>query len=457
MKAVIRNRYKSTATIVSILLFVLLMIACFNNNGGSDNDDPDTSINLTLDMELPESITGGRMTTTPGLGVQPAAESDSDLPCMFMGSEEEDPFRNGYEMTKFMVSAIATWTCIADTLIEIAATVDHDGEIYETDNDISDDDNYDAEDPTHYSVSDDSGTQTTIRFWYGYYQAEPPQPTDDPQFFLSWNTPDDGDITGRLIIDGQQLNPDDRDPDDPTMVRMDFTYSDAQEQADMYLQFDENNEWAEGFRIQVTKNLSASSLGQKFTARGLIKMKAQFFELEGIPEIPDVHMYTVSDAFGNGAALAEFREISVPLIVSEDPDNHLGNYLFDKDDLYFFEDDGDWEWIYKSIDDAEYRGSRTTPATGGTGENPSLDMIVDWLELDPDYFTGSKCAALNDDCTELLNAVFDIEDGFAGQEPNQGSDPVDWRSAAIANPTVLASIYPNATDWTGAFDFAFTP
>jgi hypothetical protein len=186
-------------------------------------------------------------------------------------------------------------------------------------------------------------------------------------------------------------------------------------------------------------------------------MKAQFFELEGIPEIPDVHMFTVSDAFGNGAALAEFREISVPLIVSEDLDNLLGNYLFDKDDLYFFEDNGDWEWIYKSIDYPEYRGSRTTPATGGTEENPSLNMIVNWLALDADYFTGSKCADLNDDCTELLNAVFDIEDGFTGQEPNQGADPVDWRSTAIANPTVLASIYPNGTDWTGAFDFAFTP
>ncbi len=285
MKVITRNRYKSIAMIVAVLLCVLLIFACFNNNGGSDNDDPDTSINLTLDMELPESITGGRMTTTSGLGVQPAAESDSGLPCMFMGSEEEDPFRNGYEMTKFMVSAIATWTCIADTLIDIAATVDHDGEIYETDNDISQPD-YDAEDPTHYSVSDDSSSQTTIRFYYGYDRTAPPEPEDDPQFFLSWNAPENGDLTGILIIDGQQLNPEDRDPDDPTMVRMDFTYSDTQEQADMFLQFDENNEWAEGFRIQVTKDLTTSSLGQKFTAFGLIKMKSQFFEIDGITEIP---------------------------------------------------------------------------------------------------------------------------------------------------------------------------
>jgi hypothetical protein len=453
MIAIMRHRYKSITVVFAILVGIFPVVACGNNDGDSDNDDPDTSINLTLDMELPDSITGGRMPSTSSVAIQPAAQSDSDLPCVFMGSEEDDFFENGYEMTKFMVSAIATWTCIADTLIDIAATVDHDGEVHQTDNVIGEDD-YDEEDPTHYSVSDDSDTQTTVRFWYGYNQAEPPEPDDDPQFFLSWNAPEDGDLTGRLIIDGEEVNPEDRDPDDPTMVRMDFTYSDTQEQADMYLQFDENNEWAEGFRIQVGKDLTASPLGQKFTALGLIKMKAQFFELDGITEVPDVHMFTVADALGNGAALAEFRDISVPLIVNEALNNHLGNYLFDKDDIYFFEDDGDWEWIYKSIADAVYRGSRNE-GTGGSPEDPDLETIATWLELDADYFTGNKCAVVNDDCTDLLNAVF--EDGFAEQEPNQGSDPGDWRSTAIGNPTYLLSIYPNGADWTGAFDFSYTP
>ncbi len=453
MIAIMWNRYKSLTVIFAILLGVLLVIACGNNDGDSDNDDPDTSLSLTLDMDLPDSITGGRMSGISSV----TAQSDPGLPCAFMGSEEDDFFENGYEMTKFMVSAIATWTCIADTLIDIAATVDHDGEIHETDNDISDLENYDAEDPTHYSVTDDSDTQTTIRFYYGYNRSDPPEPGDTPQFFLSWNAPEDGALTGVLIIDGQQLDPEDRDDDDPTMVRMDFTYGDTQEQADMYLQFDENNEWAEGFRIQVTKNLNAGALDRVFTALGLIEMKAQFFELDGITEVPDVHMFTVSDGFGNGAALAEFREISVPLIVSEEPDNHLGNYLFDKDDIYFFESDGDWEWIFKSITDAEYRGSRTTPVSGGTEENPSLDMIAAWLELDENYFTGGVCEAVNDDCTDLLNAVFNIEDGFAGQEPNQGSDPADWRSTAIASPTYLPSVYPNGENWDNAFDFSYTP
>jgi hypothetical protein len=62
---------------------------------------------------------------------------------------------------------------------------------------------------------------------------------------------------------------------------------------------------------------------------------------------------------------------------------------------------------------------------------------------------------MGDDCTELLNAIF--EDGFAGQESNQGMDPNDWRSTAIQNPVYLDSVYPNGSDWNGAFDFSFTP
>jgi hypothetical protein len=82
-------------------------------------------------------------------------------------------------------------------------------------------------------------------------------------------------------------------------------------------------------------------------------------------------------------------------------------------------------------------------------------MIALELALGADYFTGSKCAEIGDDCTDLLNAVF--TDGFADQEENQGSDPMDWRSDAIAMPEYLSSVYPNGIDWSGAFDYAFTP
>jgi hypothetical protein len=82
-------------------------------------------------------------------------------------------------------------------------------------------------------------------------------------------------------------------------------------------------------------------------------------------------------------------------------------------------------------------------------------MITTELELGDDYFTGDLCAETDDDCSDLLAAVF--EDGFADQEPNQGSDPMDWRSEAIASPTYIESVYPNGVDWSGAFDMVFTP
>jgi hypothetical protein len=449
------HRFKGLAVFIIILLSVALLGAC----GEGSKKKPETrGLALTLDMDLPDSITGGPspQALAASQQIESAAKSDSDIPCAYLGSEEEDPFRNGYEMTKFMVSAIATWTCWADTLIEIANGVAHDGIIHETDNDTSQE-NYDAEDPTHYQINDESKTQTTIRFYYAYDRTSPPQQGDDPQFFLSWNASENGDILGRLIIDGEGVNTDDRDPDDPTLMRMDFNFDDTQEVADMFLQFDDNNDWAEGFRIQVTKDLTAGPLEQVFTALGLIKMKAQFFTSDDITEIPNVHMFTVADTLGEGAALAKFEQIALPLELNQ-TGNHLGNYLFDKDDIYFFDHDGNWDWIEKSIADASYRGSRTTPATGGTWIpifDPSLDMVATELALGADYFTGSKCADIGDDCTDLLNAVF--ADGFADQEPNQGIDPMDWRSDAIATPVYLNSIYPNGFDWSGAFDYAFTP
>jgi hypothetical protein len=79
-----------------------------------------------------------------------------------------------------------------------------------------------------------------------------------------------------------------------------------------------------------------------------------------------------------------------------------------------------------------------------------LDDIATYLNLGEDYFTGDRCATVDDDCTDLLNAV--LEDGFADQEPNQGTDPMDWRSGALTQATFLYSVYPNGSNWEGAFD-----
>lgn len=451
----IHKRFRGLALVIIILTGLFFLVACGNDT--EDTNDPgEPPQTKSLSLDLPDSITGGPLSAEASQMSLRAARSGTGTACAYMGADEEDPFRNGYEMTKFMVSAVATWTCFADTLIELADSVPHDGIIHEADNDISQP-GYDPDDPTHYMVNDESDSRTTMKFYYGYDRSAPPTQDEDPDFFLSWIAWQNGELDGRLIIDGNDIDPDGRDPEDPTMMRMDFTYNESTQYVDTFLRFDEHNPWAEGFRIQLTKDLAAGPLEQVFTALGLIEMKAQFLPTDGITEVPNVHMFTVSDSFGNGAALAEFQQLSLPLELNATSGNHLGNYLFDKTDIYFFEEDMDWDWVDKSITAAVLRGSRTTPASDGTWIpfDPSLDMIALELDLDSDYFFGDKCAQADDDCTALLNAVF--ADGFADQEPNQGADPVDWRSAALANPGVIESIYPNGVDWSGAFDLVLTP
>jgi len=443
---------------IALTLVVGLSACSSGSETGGSNEEV-----LNLDMAIPNSLTGGPAGTLLVLptGTQVTA-ANTDLPCAYQGpDDDDDPFRNGYEMTKFMVSAVAAWTCWGDTLIEISGFVPHDGKIYETDN-HTDDENYEADEPTHYSVVDDSDTQTTIRIYYAYDRDVPPLVNEDPQFYISWNEDENGDVQGRMIIHASAIDPDYRDVEDPTMMRMDFDYTATEKLVDMYLRFDDGNDWADGFRIEVSKDLTANPMAQVFTARGIIAMNRQFVEVPGVSEFPMLHMYTVSDVVGEGAAIAEFLDVGLPLELNAMADNHLGNYLLDKLDTYFFDADQTvnepWDWIHKIFSSAEYRGGRTTPATGGSlfpVYDPSLDLIVTELGLPDTYFTGSECANVGDDCVEMINAIF--QDGFADQEPNQGMDPNDWRSVALQNPVYLDTVYPNGVDWNGAFNYEFMP
>lgn len=421
---------------------------------------------ITIDMDIPESMTGGDTVSINQLNIAKVGEaplavssSSTGQPCSYIGAEDEDIFRNGYQTTKFMVSAMATWTCIADLLIDVADLVPHNGEIVETENDNNASD-YDPDEPTHYSVIDDSDTQTTIYLYYGYGRSNPPISGENPQFFISWSESDNGDLDGRLIIDGTGVDWEDHQADDPVMMRMDFSYTETQKIADMYLQFDEGNFWADGFRIEMTKDLTANSLEKVFEARGMIEMKAQFIPLSGVTEVPDVQVYSVSDAFGNGASVAEVQNMSFPLPVNIFTDNTLGQYVLTKRDEYYFEFDMDWDYINKTVISSEYRGGRTTPVTGGTWVlpfDPSLDLIVEELALGQGYFEGTQCANVGDDCNDLLNKVYNFINEFPGLEANQGTEPQDWRSMAIGSAVYMNSVYPNGVDWTGAFDFSFIP
>lgn len=457
-------RSATSLKVAAPLLGALVMLSACSN---SDENTPKT---LSIDMALPDSITGGK-DSTPPLGVVMAQKAtaalvtkqSADIPCTFIGGDEKNPFRNGYEMTKFMVSVVATWTCVTDTVIELSTLLPHDGTIIEGDNDTQAS-SYDSEEPTHYSITDDNGTQTTVRLYYGFDRATPPTLSDLPGFYLSWDDADNakGNVQGKFIMDIAGLDKPTLDPKDPIAMRLDFNNDASQKLADVYLQFGTGNEWADGFRIEVTKDLTAPKLQQVFTAKGLMAMIAQFLPAVGVSETPVLKMYTVSNALGDGAALAEFADVALPLLLTTD--NNMGDYIFSKEDKYFFDADQSsaepWDWITKTIISSEYRGNRNTPLTGGTWMlpfNPSIDQIVAGLQLDQNYFIGSLCGDINSDCTDFLNAVINSGEGFDDQEKNQGSDPMDWRSVALQSASYLTTVYPNGENWIGAFQQTFTP
>ena len=437
---------------------LILLAACAD----SSNSNPPETGSLSLNLQLPDSLTGrpavqNRSTAFKSVSNRIASKADIGEPCSYRGVDNDDEiFDNGYKTTRFMVSTMATWTCIADLIIDVAASLPHDGSMVETDNDTQAE-NYDPSEPTHYSVSELSDTQTSARMYYGYDRANPPTANSRPQFFISWNSSADNNAEGRMIIAARDINGDTINPDDPVNMRMDFRFDNNHRQADMFLKFDETNSWADGMRIEIDKVLTASPLEQVYTARGMINMKAQFLPVSGISEVPAIQFYTVADQLGNGAAIEEIQNMSLPLELNAATANHLGNYLFTKKDIYFFKDDSDWEYINKVITSATYRGARNTPASGGSWVpfNPSQDMIISALGLEAGYFNAALCGEIGASCIELLNAVF--EDGFAGQEKNQGSDPLDWRSNALENASYLDSVYPNGVNWDGAFELSFIP
>ncbi len=445
----------------------LILAGC----GGASTDNTSDSAGegntlstVSLSLDLPDSITGGQDSglSKGGLGVAQktttamASAKPGDVPCSYLGNDSEDPFTNGYETTKFMVSAVAAWGCVADLLIEVSDFVPHDGTIIEAENDLSAD-NYDPEEPTHYVVVDDSDVQTTVRLYYGYDRELPPTLDDEAGFYISWTEDNDGTIRGRLIIEVSALDAAPND-EDPTQMRMDFSHDENAKTHDMFLRFGEANPWADGWRIRVTKALEGNPLEEVFVVQGLMAMTAQFIPVEGIPELPEVATYAVANQMGDGAAVAQINNMSFS--ISLNSESSLGAYLTSKEDVYFFDDDQEaaepWDWIEKRFTSAIFKGQRTAPAADGTWVpfNPSLDMIETALSLDSDYFT-TDCVAVGDDCADLMNAIF--MDGFADQTPNQGVDPNDWRSLSLQSATYLDTVYPNGVDWTGAFEQQFQP
>ena len=452
---------KILSHLAPLFLCSSLLFAC-----SAENDNQTTNNNApSLKLALPDSVTGGQASAglqktdfnsiaLKSVSALQMASSGTGEPCAFIGIDDEDPFKNGYQTTRFMSSIMATWTCIADFLIDLSEVVPHNGQIVETENDNNTSE-FKADEPTHYSITDDSSTQTTVRLYYNYSRSAPPLVGEDPQFFVSWNHVDSNTVEGRMVIDASALGDNTQASEDPVKMRMDFNFSSEQKTADMLLQFDEGNAWANAMRIFLRKDLNANSLDQVFTIQGLMDMKAQFFAVDSISEIPQIKFFTVSDAFGNGAALSEFNDISLPLEINAISGNHLGNYLFTKLDTFYFSADGDADFINKTVTSSEFRGARSTD--NESNFLLSLDNIITLLNLDAAYFTGTQCANIGDDCNDLLNGIFTTINDIFGQDVNFGTEPTDWRATALGSASYLNEVYSDGLSADTAYEYSFTP
>ena len=403
-----------------------------------------------LSMDMPDSLTGGNgsVNQSPNLALVSNA-AQQGVPCVFLGSDSADPFVNGYETSRFLVSQMATWTCIADLVISAIDFTINDGEIHATDNNKTAE-NYNPEDPTHYQVLRSTDTTTSVRMFYGFERTTPPTKVDSAGIVLQWTNNEDDLVEGALSLDVNYM---DKTPnlEDPTGMRLNFSQSNTVATNDMFLIFDDSHEDVEAMRVKITEDKNAIHKQEAFTVQALVKVKKQWLTVESVTTVPDIKLVAITDKLGDGASRLLISDLAVALPIAEN--NHLGDYLFDKTDNYYFSaniSDANWDWIEKSVTQSSYEGIRTTPISGGTWIpfNPSLDQLINAFELDATYFTNGQCEAIGDSCNELMNAIF--QDGFAGQEPNQGQDPQDWRTDAMQSAEYLNSVYPNGTNWDDA-------
>jgi hypothetical protein len=413
----------------------------------------------SLNLQLPNSLTGG--TAASPLGVQPMAGGGGE-PCNFVGNGGEDPFINGYSMTRFLVGVTASWSCIADNvrlivdiLVFYGVLVPNGAPWQITDRD--------PDDPPYVSLTE-SGNDREVRLFWG-----PTTNPGDEGWYLAWND-SGGIVDGVLIIDVVNMGTTIDTAEDPEYLRMDFHYTDTEQTADAFLSFFLANLWADAFRIHVFKDKDLVNDQPKYTARGILALKAQFdpnwFTNTGDGSVPGLNMYTVADAAGNGAALALMSDIGLSLDLQQG--DHLGHFLFGKNDRYFFSSGGAPEYVLKAVTPATYLNGK---AIVNDGNFPNSEADVDAvLSLGGDYATctGTEPNTNAVECENFLDALFG--GGSWGVEANFGTDPGDWRSTNLATAEgapltyFLADPCPNNTGgctWTsapgGVFEMTYPP
>ncbi|MDH5750995.1 MAG: hypothetical protein OEZ59_01080 [Deltaproteobacteria bacterium] len=481
-------------------MVVLLLIAGCESPEEETAPETTTTFAPQLSMDLPDSLTGGTSIVTPTSSrYTPLAAGDD--PCAFNGQNEQNWHDNGYKMARFMVGAVASWSCLADQImmftdIFVALGWPTDGTTYPLENNNSTDPN-----PVTAMgiLVDDSAdpARREVRLFWG--EASPGVAnTTDAGMFFAWDTSADGTVSGRVVVDAAALNGS-VEPEGPTYMRMDFSITSQHKIGEMFLAFEAQNEFTNAFRIKVTKNLDGAN--PLYEVMGNIDVKAQFdtrFTADHPGYTPSLKMYAISNGLGHGAAVARIADLGFRFAgfeavyeIPEDPtsniitSDHLGAFLFTKDDTYYFTNlgNGNHEPVYvnKAVYSASYLGGKLfdqhgylqdtgvwiyndngDPVTwfGGVATEYSAEHAKlfetpeEWLDwalmgapspiptpLTPTYSNCTAAPGPSTDCVTFLNAVFQNDD--FGQAANMGTEPDDYRKPLIDAATYLDTSCPN--------------
>ena len=420
---------------VPILLLTLALSAC-----GKKEETPPATVPTygpTVSLGLPDSLTGGQTTTTGMYTTMATGQGGGN--CDFRGDAE--PFRNGFTLTRFMVSAIASWGCLADNVMYMTSLAISQGWV-QTDGTLLTlpPNPNDPNAPTGFWVLE-TGTQREVKlFWNS---------SANPGMYFAWDTAPDGTVTGKVVVDAAALNGSVLNTQ-PDFMRMDFSQTSTQKTGEIFIHF-LNNPDVTAFRIKVTKNLTSTF--PMYTAQGYYPMQRQwdanFSAAHPGSLTPALQVYAIADGNGHGAAVARMADWGWSFTPLDDGD-HLGSFLFTKDDTVYFTNLGNGNYtpvfISKNISSASYLGDRLINTTGFVQSAAAIDWYFangtdPGLPI-PGYAANHQGMAyqtctdpLNTlpysgpECGYFLNSLFNLP-GWA-PEANSGSNPNDNRSTLI--------------------------
>jgi hypothetical protein len=419
----------------------LILAGC----GGTSSKPPPAAVAPTLSLNFPASLTGG---TTTVASVSPARAplAASGPTCSYAGANASDPFVNGYVMTKWLVASVASWTCLADTIVHAATAVVLAG-IVPSDGTYFPATNPQPGDPTGFSILVDpaTGKWTVKLFWQGITNQ-----TGNPGLYISWQGADPG-FSGKLIVDvanwtGTPV------ASNPAFLRMDFVFNAATKATDLYLAWPgadadtlTGSPWIRGFRVHAVETLSDGS----FVVQGYMDLKRQFDTSFNYGGSPVFLVNTVSDSAGNGAANASLVDLGVHLDINGALDD-LGHFRFTKTDTYYFSSLGAPQYINKTVTAATSFGDRIVTSFTNAVIDTALNLTA------PDNTANCMLNSPVTACPTLLNSIFTLA-MVPGMELNYGTNPNDARTTQLQGLTNLPTAHPqdSLANWAGAFAESF--